>query len=81
MQIKTAWALGIDTNSSQMIQVSKFDCKKGLDRFRQQVKPFKHVGVVIYEHVVKDAGHGVKPYPTGKQSPHVWLTLVGDGWG
>ncbi|EFJ47933.1 hypothetical protein VOLCADRAFT_91429 [Volvox carteri f. nagariensis] len=76
-QIKTAIALNVTDNGADYIKLKAFNCSKGeLAAMVKKLEPYEHVGIITYEHVVKDAGHGMKLYKTGNACHDEFLQVT-----
>ncbi|KAG2486987.1 hypothetical protein HYH03_014359 [Edaphochlamys debaryana] len=66
-QIKNAHKLNVSDEGAPYIDFVKFDCTRSqLSHMAQELLPYKDVAFIVYENVVRDAGHGVKLRVTGE---------------
>ncbi|KAG2497631.1 hypothetical protein HYH03_004371 [Edaphochlamys debaryana] len=66
-QIKNARALGVSDEGSPYLDFEEFKCVESqIEKMIEDLKPYKHVAFIVYENIVRDAGHGVKLRVTGE---------------
>lgn len=65
-QIKTARALNVSDDGAAYIDFDSFQCTRGqLEAMSSKLAKYRVVAFIVYENIVRDAGHGVKLRVTG----------------
>ncbi|GIL83940.1 hypothetical protein Vretimale_10950 [Volvox reticuliferus] len=77
VQIKNALVLNVSDAGAAYIKFPYFNCTDGeIEAMVTALQKYKYVGVIVYEHVVQGAGHGVKLYMTGNSCHDEFLQVT-----
>ncbi|GFR40556.1 hypothetical protein Agub_g1131 [Astrephomene gubernaculifera] len=75
-QIKNAHALNVSDEGAVYLDLEALDCTpRELAKLARTLKPYKYVGFILYENVVRSSGHGVKLTPSGNLCHDDYLRL------
>lgn len=79
-QIKTARALNVSDDGAAYIDFDSFQCTRGqLEAMSSKLAKYRVVAFIVYENIVRDAGHGVKLRVTGDACHDEYLRVSGSG--
>ncbi|KAG2441392.1 hypothetical protein HYH02_009981 [Chlamydomonas schloesseri] len=77
-QIKNARALNVSDEGAEYIDFERFDCSgEQMEEVKQRLMQHKVVAFIVYENIVRDAGHGIKLRVTGELCHDEYLRVSG----